>query len=146
VFDWDEDQDDLVASKSVPAAPQPTTFGLQKVLGPVLVVIVIAAYAYEKGMIAPPRAEAGLAFSQIPRAPLVQPSPDRALLVYSDAQAEAFLRGLRALDGPSLQAYAAHTHADIAHASQGLRPYFQDVQVLLAEEAARRAQPPLWPG
>lgn len=143
MFDWDEEQDSLLAAAEGgdPASQRVPEYNWQKVWVFVLAAAVIAAFAYEKGAIGVRPNVAGLGASLLlPPAPSPNALP-QDLLVYTDDQAKTFLSGLRGLDAPGLDAYLAQTNGDIAHANPALLPFYKDARTLLRAEADRRAGP-----
>lgn len=142
MFDWDKDQEELVAPATIePKVSEASSLGwLRKLGGLLLGCALLLGVAYEKDMVPQLRGGSlgGMTFPLPSSAPPVNAELPGTLAVYDSAQAHVFLHGLRAADVGTLRAYAARTEDDIRRASPDLVPYLQDAAALLSFELARR--------
>lgn len=146
MFDWDQDQESLVAVQSQPAArdaDRAATFAaLRTKIGlAVLGTLVALGLAYEKGVLPQVRGGSALTLTlfEAPTFARNVATLPEGLVVYDDAQAHRFLRDLRFADATTLHSYIARTESDLSHATPALAPFYRDVQALLTAEMARRA-------
>ena len=143
MFDWDKDQESLVAISDKPStaddrAGQP---GLRGKLGMGLLSLLIAAgFAYEKDALSRIRggASVGTMLFDPSATASTRDSLPEGLLAYDDAQARQYLRGLRLADTAILHAYASRLRSDLAYADPLLVPFFRDAETLVLTEMARR--------
>lgn len=146
-FDWDSDQEDLLEPVERQDAEQKD---MQSSSWPILLrghpslyalgLIFLFALAYEKDVMSQLRSSATVSLGVLD---VVAPTPNatalpEGLVVYTPAQAERFTRDLRLADMQTLHGYIARTTADLAMAEPNLRPFYQDAQILLMSELARR--------
>jgi len=146
VFDWDKDQESLVAASAEPqvidSAPCPTRLHGRLGLGlGLLGLVIMLGFAYEKKLLSHVRGASSIGltlFDQPAFGPVVVTLPE-GLVAYDDAQAHEYLRGLRLADTATLQGYAARVRSDLAHTDAMLAPYFRDAETLILTELTRRA-------
>lgn len=144
MFDWDKDQESLLATpvKARDPADAPALAGLRrKITMGAFGLLVMLGFAYEKDML-PQLQEASvlgvITLDHQSTAPLPGALPD-GLVAYDAAQARQYLHGLRLADAATLQGYAARLRADLVQAGPALAPFFRDAERLVAVELARRA-------
>ncbi|MCL1629065.1 hypothetical protein M3N55_10015 [Roseibaca sp. V10] len=144
VFDWDKDQESLVAASAEPqmidSASGPTRLRGRLGLG-LLGLVIMLGFAYEKNLLSQVRGASSIGltlFDQPSFASVVVTLPE-GLVAYDDAQAHEYLRGLRLADRATLQGYAVRVRSDLAHADAMLAPYFRDAETLILTELTRRA-------
>lgn len=145
MFDWDEDQESLVAVQPM-SAPEPdraaTFAALRAKMGlAVLGTLVALGLAYEKGVLPQVRGGSALTLTlfEAPTFARNVATLPEGLVVYEDAQAHRFMRDLQFADATTLHSYIARTESDLSHATPALAPFYRDVQALLTAEMARRA-------
>lgn len=144
VFDWDKDQESLVAASAKPQtidnAPGSTRVRGRLGLG-LLGLVIMLGFAYEKNLLAQVRGASTIGltlFDQSAFASVVVTLPE-GLVAYDDAQAHEYLHGLRLADMATLQGYAARVRSDLAHTDPMLAPFFRDAELLIQSELTRRA-------
>lgn len=146
-FDWDKDQEGLVTASASPASravlnPDARPSAWRGKLGLFVLGLSIAlGAAYEKDLF--PQvgtgAAMGLFLADMPAMVVDADVLPAGLLVYDDAQALAYLRGLRRADRPTLETYLVRMSADLSRASPAMVPFYKDAQALLNSELARRS-------
>lgn len=149
MFDWDRDQDELLAHRPIPIpppppAPPPQPRGWQgQWLSPIAAggTLVLGLNMFWTSEPPQPSMPVSIAaFGQMPAPEAHPPAPGVALQVYHEDQAARFARGLARFDTPALWAYAAQTRADMALRNQPLGAELADALALIEAEIARRGR------